>query len=71
MIVCHCNRVSDGTIRDVIRNGASSRAEVTMACRAGRSCGGCVRTIDRIIDAEAHSECGANCDCVSKLAAAS
>ncbi len=71
MIVCHCNRVTDRTIRDAVRDGAGSRAEVSMACRAGRSCGGCAGAIETIINAEAHSECGANCDCVSKLAAAS
>ena len=46
MIVCHCNRVTDRTIRDAVRGGAGSRAEVSMVCRAGRSCGGCVGAID-------------------------
>jgi len=71
MIVCHCNRVTDRTIRAVVRDGASTRSEVSMACRAGRSCGGCVGTIEKIIDTEAHSECEANCGCMLELAAAS
>ena len=71
MIVCHCNRVSDRTIRDVVRNGAGSRAEVAMACRAGRSCGGCVGTIDKIISIENASDCAATLDCMPALAEAS
>ena len=71
MIVCHCNRVSDRTIRAVVRDGASSRAEVAMACRAGRSCGGCVGTIDKIINIENQSDCAATFDCMPELAEAS
>ena len=71
MIVCHCNRVTDRTIRDVVRSGASSQAEVAMACRAGRSCGGCVSMIERIIDVESLSNCAATLECMPELAKAS
>ncbi len=71
MIVCHCNRVSDRTIRDAVRNGAGSRAEVAMACRAGRSCEGCVDTIDKIINIESSSDCAGTFDCTPALAEAS
>ncbi len=68
MIVCHCNRVSDRAIRDAVRNGASSRSEVAMACRAGRSCGGCVGMIDKIINIENSSDCAGTFDCTPALA---
>ena len=71
MIVCHCNRVTDRTIRDSIRDGANTRSEVAMACRAGRSCGGCVGTIDKILNAESRCDCATPCDSAHDLAAAS
>jgi len=52
MIVCQCNGVSDRAIRKAIRDGASDRNEVVQACMAGRACGGCVPSIDEIIEAE-------------------
>ena len=71
MMVCHCNGVTDRAIRDVVRDGAGSRAEVALACRAGRSCGGCVSTIDKIIDAESQSDSATAFDGMPALAAAS
>ena len=53
MIVCHCNAVSDRTIREAIRNGASSRSAVARRCGAGKFCGGCTPAIDALLTAEA------------------
>ena len=55
MLVCHCNGISDRTVRRMVRNGASTASQVGEACGAGTCCGGCVQTIDEIIDAESSS----------------
>ena len=52
MLVCHCNAVSDRTIRKVVRAGALTADEVGFACGAGSCCGGCVDTVQQIIHAE-------------------
>ena len=41
MLVCHCHRICDRTIRESIREGARSIDDVGAACRAGTGCGGC------------------------------
>ena len=56
MLICHCNGVSDRTVRRVVREGALTVAEVGRACGAGTCCRGCTSTIKRIIHAECHSE---------------
>ena len=53
MLVCHCNGVSDRTIRKVVRSGAETPAQVARACGAGAGCGGCVEAVRDLI----HSEC--------------
>ena len=55
MLVCHCNGVSDRTIRKVVREGARSTAQVAYACGAGACCGGCEDTVRQIIHAETAS----------------
>lgn len=52
MIVCHCNGVSDRTIRRVAREGSASVADVGFACGAGTCCGGCIDAIRQIIHSE-------------------
>lgn len=52
MYVCICRRVSDKTIRQCIRDGAETVAEVGRACRAGTDCGNCQDMIDDLIDEE-------------------
>jgi len=56
MLVCHCNGVSDRTVRRVVRDGALTVAEVGRACGAGTCCQGCRSTIRRIIHVEAHGQ---------------
>jgi bacterioferritin-associated ferredoxin len=41
VLVCHCHRICDRTIRESIREGARSIDEVGELCRAGTACGGC------------------------------
>ena len=52
MLICHCNGVSDRTIRRLVREGASTVVEVGHACGAGACCGGCTSSIQRIIRSE-------------------
>ena len=52
MIVCHCQAVSERTIRKAVRDGARCRRSVARACAAGRSCGGCTLAIDEIVRSE-------------------
>jgi bacterioferritin-associated ferredoxin len=52
MIVCHCNGVSDRTIRKLVREGASTVREVGAACGAGTCCGGCSGSVRQIVHTE-------------------
>ncbi|HXJ20022.1 MAG TPA: (2Fe-2S)-binding protein [Polyangia bacterium] len=49
MLVCHCRRVCDRTIRECIREGAESIEEVGRACGAGTGCGGCQPAIASLL----------------------
>ncbi|MFA9429759.1 bacterioferritin-associated ferredoxin [Egicoccus sp. AB-alg2] len=49
MYVCHCNVVSDRTIRAAISAGARDVDEVTDHCDAGDTCGGCIPTIEDLL----------------------
>jgi bacterioferritin-associated ferredoxin len=53
LIVCHCQGVSDRSIRQAVREGARTVGLVARACRAGRMCGGCRPAICEIITTEA------------------
>ncbi|MCA9606275.1 MAG: (2Fe-2S)-binding protein [Myxococcales bacterium] len=52
MLVCHCHRVNDRTIRDACRSGARTTDEVGEACGAGTGCGGCKPAIEGLIVSE-------------------
>ena len=49
MLVCHCHRIGDRTIRECIRNGARSIDEVSRSCGAGTTCGGCRPAIGALV----------------------
>ncbi len=49
MIVCHCTATNDTTVRDAIASGAGQVDDVVDACGAGSDCGGCHRTIERLL----------------------
>jgi bacterioferritin-associated ferredoxin len=53
MLICHCKRVCDRIIRETVRGGAESVAEVGRMCGAGTGCGGCQPAIDAVIEQEA------------------
>ena len=56
MLVCHCHRICDRTIRASIQDGARSIKEVGKACRAGTGCGGCRPTIAQLLTEGAADE---------------
>lgn len=58
MLVCHCKRVSDRTIRAAVESGATCRKSVGHACGAGTGCGGCVPEVERIIEHTARDRGG-------------
>jgi bacterioferritin-associated ferredoxin len=41
LIVCHCEVVSDRSIRAAVDDGAVSLEEIGQHCAAGTGCGGC------------------------------
>jgi bacterioferritin-associated ferredoxin len=45
MIVCMCNRLSDGKVRAAIEAGAQSPAEVFKKLGVPRACGNCMDSI--------------------------
>jgi bacterioferritin-associated ferredoxin len=60
LLVCHCHRICDRTIRASIQEGARSIKEVGKACRAGTGCGGCRPVIAEFLTERAdESSCGA------------
>ncbi len=50
MLICHCERVNDRRIREVVEAGAKTVGQVGRACRAGTCCGGCARAIAEIVE---------------------
>jgi bacterioferritin-associated ferredoxin len=50
MFVCVCHAVSDRVVKCAIEGGATSREEVTRACRAGGDCGACHQMIEDMIE---------------------
>jgi bacterioferritin-associated ferredoxin len=50
MIVCVCRAVSDKTIHRAIEDGADSVQAISVACRAGTSCGSCIPSMQQMIE---------------------
>lgn len=52
-LVCSCNNVSAGEIRDVVGSGrCSSLDDVQVLTRAGGGCGSCLSTVAGLVDVE-------------------
>ncbi|MGH3366728.1 MAG: (2Fe-2S)-binding protein [Nocardioidaceae bacterium] len=49
MIVCQCQVVSDRTLTAAIQQGACSLAQLCASTNAGRSCGGCLFSLKRLL----------------------
>ncbi len=54
--VCTCNSVSAGRIRDAVRGGCSSVADVAAATRASTGCGDCAGVVDALVAATTPQE---------------
>lgn len=52
MIICLCEGLSDRDLREVVRNGATSRFELSMRTGAGRCCGSCRCDLKQIVQEE-------------------
>lgn len=48
-VVCNCNKVTEGTIKQCIEAGSASVEAVGGACRAGTGCGSCKNDIARLV----------------------
>lgn len=51
VIACQCLAVSDRTVLGAVAEGAQTIADIGAVCGAGTECGGCHRTLERMIDA--------------------
>ena len=58
MWVCYCNRVSEGQIRDAVRDGACTVRQVARETGAATCCGGCRPVVEEVLSS-ALSELGA------------
>ena len=58
VLVCHCHRVNDRTIRAAAQSGARSCEDVGAACGAGTGCGGCRPAIEGLILSERAAQGG-------------
>jgi bacterioferritin-associated ferredoxin len=48
VLVCHCHRVNDARIEQVLSAGADSLRGVVRATRAGSGCGGCIPVLRQL-----------------------
>lgn len=49
MLVCHCRRINDRTIREAIDAGARTTEDVGDSCGAGTGCGGCKPAVSALL----------------------
>ena len=56
MIVCHCNGISDRTLRRSIRSGVTTLSGLRQICGAGSCCGSCTPALRNLLQKEASRE---------------
>ena len=61
MLVCHCHRVNDARIDQVLTAGADGVRGVVRATRAGTGCGGCIPML-RDLCAQRADSCALHAD---------
>ena len=49
-IVCNCLGITNGQIKDAVKNGARTLEEVQDATGAGTICGACVEDVQHLVD---------------------
>lgn len=63
MLVCHCHRVNDASIAQVLSAGARGVRGVVRATRAGSGCGGCIPMLRQLCaDRAAEPACELHAD---------
>jgi len=50
MLVCHCHRVSDRAVAQVVESGACRVGQVVRATKAGTDCGGCLQGLREVCE---------------------
>ncbi len=50
MYVCMCMAVTEAQVRSCLRAGARTVEEVSEHCEAGTGCGGCLGTVQLIVE---------------------
>lgn len=51
MVVCHCHVIRDGELNELAAAGVRTLDDLAGHCDAGQSCGSCVDTLARILEA--------------------
>ncbi len=49
-VICFCQNVTSGMIKNAVDNGAATLEEVQAATGAGTVCGGCISNIQRLVE---------------------
>lgn len=49
-VVCYCQNVTNGMIKEAVDGGAVTLEEVQAATGAGTVCGGCLENVRRLVD---------------------
>lgn len=62
MLVCHCHRVTDTRIDQVLDAGAVGVRGVVRATRAGTGCGGCIPLLRDLCATQRASSCDVHRD---------
>lgn len=68
MLVCHCHRVNDAAVSELLASGASKVGHVVRSTRAGTTCGGCLPELRRMCQ-QAFASAAASCDAAPALTA--
>jgi bacterioferritin-associated ferredoxin len=51
VVICHCERVNERTIRKLLRDPSITVDDVVAGCGAGGRCGGCRDSIEQLVAA--------------------
>jgi len=52
VVVCSCNNVTAGAVRQAVADGCASMGEVKACTKAGATCGSCIPLVSKIVDVE-------------------
>ena len=49
-LICYCQEVTLGTIKQAIKDGAKTVEDITYVTEAGLACGGCIEELEEILE---------------------